>query len=176
MTTLAAGALQGPDYFVLVGYFALMLGIGAYFYRYIHRMKDYFSGGNRIPWWLSGVSYYMSCFSVFAFIAYAALAWEYGWLGVTVFWVMAPATLVSVIFFSKRWRRARIEPAPLEASLPRVPDERAEPPALVRIEPVEGDLDQVGRVAVDDGRRREQATVGKREADVEVDVGRTDTR
>jgi len=110
---LAAGQLRFPDYFVLIGYFVLMLGIGAYFYRHIKRMKDYFSGGNCIPWWLSGVSYYMSCFSVFAFIAYAALAYDYGWLGITVFWIMAPATLVSVLFFSKKWRRARID-SPVE--------------------------------------------------------------
>ncbi|MHC4444446.1 MAG: sodium:solute symporter family transporter [Planctomycetota bacterium] len=113
MVILAAVQLRFPDYFILIGYFVLMLGIGAYFYRYIQRMKDYFSGGNRIPWWLSGVSYYMSCFSVFAFIAYAALAYDYGWLGITFFWIMAPATLVSVLFFSKKWRRARID-SPVE--------------------------------------------------------------
>ena len=72
-------------------------------------MKDYFTGSNKIPWWLSGVSYYMSCFSVYAFIAYAALAWEYGFLGVTAFWILAPAILVGVIFFAKKWRRARID-------------------------------------------------------------------
>lgn len=110
---LAQSPLQGPDHFILVGYFVLMLGIGAYFYRYNRQMKDYFSGGNRIPWWLSGVSYYMSCFSVFAFIAYAALCWRYGWLGVTVFWFMAPATLVSAMLFARRWRRARID-SPVE--------------------------------------------------------------
>jgi len=109
----ATGVLKGADYFILVGYFTLMLGIGGYFYRYMRRMKDYFSGGNNIPWWLSGVSYYMSCFSVFGFVAYSALAFQYGWVGVTLFWVMAPATLISVIFFSARWRRARID-SPVE--------------------------------------------------------------
>jgi len=110
---LAAGKLQGADYFVLIAYFVLMLGIGGYFYRYMRRMKDYFSGGNNIPWWLSGVSFYMSCFSAFGFIAYSALAYEFGWVSVTLFWVMAPATMVSVIFFSARWRRARID-SPVE--------------------------------------------------------------
>lgn len=110
---IAKGAMQSPDYVILGGYFALMLLIGVFFYGRMKRMKDYFSGGNQIPWWLSGVSYYMSCFSVYAFIAYAALAWEFGWLGVTVFWFMAPATLVSVLFFARRWRRARID-SPVE--------------------------------------------------------------
>ena len=110
---LAAGKLTGPDYFVLVAYFVLMLGIGIYFYRYMKGMKDYFSGGNLIPWWLSGISFYMSSFSVFAFVGYSAIAYKYGWVAVTLFWTAVPATLVSVIFFSKKWRRARID-SPVE--------------------------------------------------------------
>jgi len=38
------------DYFIIIAYFVLMLGIGVYFYRYMKAMKDYFTGGNRIPW------------------------------------------------------------------------------------------------------------------------------
>ncbi len=110
---IAVATLRFADYFILVGYFVLMLGIGGFFYRRMRRMKDYFTGGNQIPWWLSGVSYYMSCFSVFAFVVYAGLAYEHGMLGVTVFWIMAPATLVSALVFSKRWRRARID-SPVE--------------------------------------------------------------
>jgi solute:Na+ symporter, SSS family len=113
MTILAAGLLKGPDYFILVGYFVLMLGIGAYFYRFMRGMKDYFSGGNRIPWWLSGVSFYMTSFSAYAFITYSALAYSYGWVGITLLWLSMPATMVSVTFFAKRWRRARID-SPVE--------------------------------------------------------------
>ncbi|MBN1491397.1 MAG: hypothetical protein JXA69_15895 [Phycisphaerae bacterium] len=113
MTMLAATILKGPDYFILTGYFVLMLAIGAYFFRFMRGMKDYFSGANRVPWWLSGTSFYMSSFSAFAFIFYSALAYKYGWVGVTLFWVSVPATLVSVTFFSARWRRARID-SPVE--------------------------------------------------------------
>ncbi len=105
---LGAGQLQVPDYIVLVGYFVLILGVGVYFYRYMKGMKDYFSGGNNIPWWLSGVSFYMSSFSVAAFVQYSALAYKYGWVSVTLFWTTVPATLVSVLLFAKKWRRARI--------------------------------------------------------------------
>ncbi|HSU53103.1 MAG TPA: sodium transporter, partial [Candidatus Dormibacteraeota bacterium] len=113
MTLLGAGVLTGPDYFIVAGYFALMLGIGFYFYRFMKGLKDYFSGGNRIPWWLSGVSFYMTSFSAYAFIAYSALAYSYGWVGVTLLWISGAATMVSVTFFAKRWRRARID-SPVE--------------------------------------------------------------
>ncbi|MCA9435441.1 MAG: sodium/solute symporter, partial [Candidatus Omnitrophica bacterium] len=84
-----------------------------YFYRYMKGMKDYFTGGNNIPWWLSGVSFYMSSFSVYAFIAYPALCYKYGCVGITLLWVAVPATLFSVILFARKWRRARIN-SPVE--------------------------------------------------------------
>jgi SSS family solute:Na+ symporter len=111
--TVASTQLQFADYLVLAGYFVLMLGIGGYFYRYMKGMKQYFSGGNQIPWWLSGVSFYMTSFSAFAFVFYSALAYQYGWVAVTLFWVTIPATFISVMFFSARWRRARID-SPVE--------------------------------------------------------------
>ncbi|MFH1265676.1 MAG: hypothetical protein ABIK89_08095 [Planctomycetota bacterium] len=113
MTLLAQSHVQLPDYIMLVGYFVLMLVIGAYFYRYMKGMKDYFSGGNTIPWWLSGASFFMSSFSVFAFVSYSALAFRYGWVAVTIYWVTIPATIFSVVLFAKKWRRARID-SPVE--------------------------------------------------------------
>ncbi len=106
-------AIQGPDYVMLVGYFVLMLGIGLYFYRYMRGMKVYFSGGNKIPWWLAGVSFYMSSFSAYAFVIYSGLCFQFGWVGITLFWVTIPATVISVTFFATRWRRARID-SPVE--------------------------------------------------------------
>lgn len=107
------GNLQFPDYVMIVGYFVLMLLIGMYFYRAMRGIKDYFSGGNKIPWWLSGVSFYMSSFSVAAFIMYPSLCYQFGWVGVTLLWVAVPATLFSTLFLARKWRRARID-SPVE--------------------------------------------------------------
>ena len=106
-------SLHVADQAMLIGYFVLMLAIGVYFYRYMRGMKDYFSGGNNIPWWLSGVSFYMSSFSVYAFIAYPALCYKYGCVGITLLWVAVPATIFGVLLFAKKWRRARID-SPVE--------------------------------------------------------------
>lgn len=107
------GHFEAADLFMIAGYFVLMLGIGVYFYSRMKRMKDYFSGGNRIPWWLSGVSFYMSSFSVAAFVFYPGLCYRHGWVGVTLLWVAIPATIFSVMLFAVRWRRARID-SPVE--------------------------------------------------------------
>lgn len=107
------GHLEFPDLLMIGGYFVLMLGIGIYFYNRMRRMKDYFSGGNSIPWWLSGVSFYMTSFSVAAFVFYPSLCYRYGWVGITLLWVAVPATFFSATFFAVRWRRARID-SPVE--------------------------------------------------------------
>lgn len=105
--------LHTPDYLMLGGYFLLMLAIGVYFYRHMRVMKDYFRGGNAIPWWLSGVSFYMTSFSVAAFVFYPSLCYRHGWVGVTMLWVAIPATIFSTVFFARRWRRTRID-SPVE--------------------------------------------------------------
>jgi SSS family transporter len=107
------GHLQLPDHIMIAGYFVLMLAIGVYFYRHMRGMKAFFTGNNRIPWWLSGVSFYMSSFSVLAFVLYPSVAYRNGWVGVTLLWVAVPATIFSAFIFGKRWRRARID-SPME--------------------------------------------------------------
>lgn len=107
------GHLSGADYAMLGGYFVLMLAIGLYFYRHMRGMKDYFTGANKIPWWLSGVSFYMTSFSVAAFVFYPSMCYRHGWVGVTLLWVAVPATFFSATLFAARWRRARID-SPVE--------------------------------------------------------------
>jgi len=90
-----------------------MLGVSLYSYRYIQQLKDYFKGGNRIPWWLSGVSFWMTSFSVAAFVFYPSLCYRYGWVGITLLWVAVPATIFSAYVFGWRWRRLRVN-SPVE--------------------------------------------------------------
>lgn len=104
----AVTGLAWVDWITIVGYFLIMVAIGMFFYGRMRRMKDYFSGGNAIPWWLSGVSFYMSSFSVAAFVFYPSLCYRHGFVGVTLLWVAIPATLFSALLFAARWRRARV--------------------------------------------------------------------
>ena len=41
---------------VIIGYFAVLAGIGIYFSRRQKSTNDYFKGGGRIPWWAAGLS------------------------------------------------------------------------------------------------------------------------
>jgi solute:Na+ symporter, SSS family len=100
--------LQGVDYVVIAGYFILMVVIGLYFRRFMLQAKDYFTGANQVPWWLAGVSYYMTTFSAFAFIAYGEIAYLHGWAAVTLVWTAVPACLVAAFWIAPLWRRARV--------------------------------------------------------------------
>jgi len=101
-------ALQTADHVVIVGYFALLTLIGLYFWKRMKEAKDFFTGGNRIPWWLAGISFYLTGFSAFSFVAYSEMAYRYGFVAVTLAWSSAVAMLAGTLFLAARWRRARI--------------------------------------------------------------------
>lgn len=98
--------LAAADYIILAGFFVVMLGIGL---AYASRMKNlsvYFSGSGQVPWWLSGISLYMTTFSAFTFVMYSAIAYQYGFVAVTILWLSIPAGLLSTWCLAARWRRA----------------------------------------------------------------------
>lgn len=100
--------LTPPDILVVAGYFVIVLWIGFHFRKQLSAASDYFAGGHQIPWWLAGISHYMSSFSAFAFIAYAQIGYTYGWVAVSLFWATVPACIMGGFFFARRWRRSRI--------------------------------------------------------------------
>ena len=97
-----------PDYIVIFGYFLVVLVVGIYFNKRQKASQDYFAGGHQVSWWLAGISHYMSSFSAFTFIAYSQMAYTYGWVAITLFWMSTLACILGGLVFAKRWRRARV--------------------------------------------------------------------
>ena len=100
------GELAYADYAVIAVFFAVMVGVGVYYSRRAKSDAQFFGGDKSVPWWLSGVSFYMNSFSALAFVMYSALAYQYGWVPVTVSWLSVPAVLLGAWFLAVRWRRA----------------------------------------------------------------------
>ena len=94
------------DYAVIAAFFAVMIGVGVYYSRKSKSSDQFFGNDKTVPWWLSGVSFYMNSFSALAFVMYSALAYKYGWVPVTVSWLSVPAVLLGAWFLAVRWRRA----------------------------------------------------------------------
>lgn len=100
--------LNSADHIVIAGYFVLLTCIGLYFWRRMRHMRDLFAGGRNVPWWLTGISFYLTGFSAFTFVAYSEMAYRYGLVAITLAWSAAAAMLVGTLFLATRWQRARI--------------------------------------------------------------------
>jgi SSS family transporter len=98
--------LASLDYTAIGIYLLLMAGIGGVLGLYVKNVKEYFAGGNAVPWHLGAVSNYMTMMSTFVFVAHAGVAYEYGLVAMVILWSAVPAALFGTVFLSHRWRRA----------------------------------------------------------------------
>ena len=94
------------DYVVLVCYLLLMAGIGAYFMRFMQVGADFLKGGNRVEWWVAGMSSFMSGFSVWTFTGGAGFAYREGVIGVFLMALAVPAFFFGYIVFAQAWLRS----------------------------------------------------------------------
>ncbi|WP_431032068.1 sodium:solute symporter family protein [Streptomyces sp. P6-2-1] len=96
------------DWTVMCAYFGLMVLIGWWSHRRVGDVKDFFTAGGRMPWWLAGISHHMSGYSAVLFVAYAGVAYT---TGITVyFWGFASIGVgvgIGSWLFAARWNRLR---------------------------------------------------------------------
>ncbi|PYI51554.1 sodium:solute symporter family protein [Paenibacillus flagellatus] len=91
--------MHALDWVVMGLYFLLMVGIGVWSYRQVKGTSDFFAAGGRMPWWLAGISHHMSGYSAAVFVAYAGVAYKYGFT-LYIWWAVPVAVAV---FFGARW-------------------------------------------------------------------------
>jgi SSS family solute:Na+ symporter len=91
-------------------YVALMAAIGLWSYRKVDRAEDFFAAGGKMPWWLSGISHHMSGYSGAVFVAYAGVAYTYGFT-LYVWWALSISIAVFAGSFAiaPRWARLHIQ-------------------------------------------------------------------
>jgi len=101
-------SIASIDYYILIFYILLILGIGIYFSKFMKGAKDYFTGGNMIPWWVGGISLYMSSFSAWTFTGASGFVYSTGLYGVLYFLSWAIAFFIGYRITAARWRRSRV--------------------------------------------------------------------
>jgi len=101
-------SLNVYDYLVVFSYMAIMVGIGVYFVKYIKGGADYFKAGNKLTWWIAGLSSFMSAFSVWMFTGGAGIVYREGITGGIVLGFTGIATLFGYFLFARLWRRSRV--------------------------------------------------------------------
>jgi len=100
--------LPAIEYIVIGIYLIIILGIGFYFSRFNTSGKDFFIGGNQIPWWVAGISLYMSLFSAWTFTGVASFVYNTGWFGIIFLTTWPLSFFVGFLLSAKKWRRSRI--------------------------------------------------------------------
>jgi solute:Na+ symporter, SSS family len=101
------------DYIIIALYMLVMALIGVFVSRFNKSDGDYFKGGNKVPWLMSGLSFFIGGFSAYMFVAASAKAYHVGPACLVLFTSAAYGCVFSTIFLVKRWRRARIT-SPME--------------------------------------------------------------
>ncbi len=100
-------SINAIDSIVVGAYFLLMLGIGLYFMRVNKGAREYFAGGNLIPWWVSGMTMYMANFSAWTFTGAAGFTYSTGWFAILYFAIWPIAYLTGTYLTAEKWRRTR---------------------------------------------------------------------
>jgi SSS family solute:Na+ symporter len=101
------------DYSVIVIFMVLTLGVGFYFMKFNKGASDYFKGGNKIPWLISGLSAFMTGFSAWTFTAASGIAYDHGIIIILMYIGNSCTFLFGYWLFAVRWRRSRIS-SPME--------------------------------------------------------------
>ncbi|WP_275464234.1 sodium:solute symporter family protein [Streptomyces noursei] len=100
--------MNSLDWAVLIGYFGVMVAIGAWSHRRVADVSDFFTAGGRMPWWLSGISHHMSGYSAVMFTGYAGIAYQYGITSyVTWSFPIAVGIAIGARLFAGRLNRLR---------------------------------------------------------------------
>lgn len=96
------------DYIVIVIFSIGILIAGLSFSGSGKNMKSFFAAGGAVPWWISGLSLFMSFFSAGTFVVWGSIAYTHGWVSVTIQWTMAIAGFIIGFFIAPRWHKAKV--------------------------------------------------------------------
>jgi solute:Na+ symporter, SSS family len=93
------------DIWVIIVFSSLVFICGMSFAKSGSNMKSFFAAGGALPWWMSGLSLFMSFFSAGTFVVWGSIAYTSGWVAISIQWTMAIAGLIIGFYIAPRWRK-----------------------------------------------------------------------
>jgi SSS family transporter len=92
--------------FVVMSIFAvLMVIIGLVFtVQSSKSSKSFFEAGGATPWWINGLSLFISYFSAATFVVWGSIAYRYGLVSNAIQFTMCLSGLVTALFIAGRWK------------------------------------------------------------------------
>lgn len=90
-------------------YLAFALSMGPLLYRLARRSTtDFFLSGRTLPWWLSGTSMVATTFGAGTPLLICGFIWSNGVFLNWWWWSFALSNVMTVVFFARLWRRAKV--------------------------------------------------------------------
>ncbi|MGI8497752.1 MAG: sodium:solute symporter family protein [Gemmatimonadaceae bacterium] len=97
------------DWAIVVAYFILSAGIGFFFTKKGgESLNEYFLSGRDVSWWLAGASMVATTFAADTPLVVTGLVVANGVAGNWLWWNMLMSGMLTVFFFARLWRRARV--------------------------------------------------------------------
>jgi len=93
------------DLTVILVFTLLVFICGMSFSRSGKNMKSFFAAGGALPWWMSGLSLFMSFFSAGTFVVWGSIAYQSGWVAIAIQWTMCIAGIIIGLFIAPRWQK-----------------------------------------------------------------------
>lgn len=103
--------MQLLDY-VTISLFTLgILIIGVSFSRSGKNVKNFFTAGGAVPWWINGLSLFMGFFSAGTFVVWGSIAYSYGVVAITIQMTMCLAGFLVGAIVAPKWHKTRVTTA-----------------------------------------------------------------
>ena len=93
------------DYTVIVLFSLVIVMAGLSFRKRGSDMKSYFAAGGAVPWSISGLSLFMSFFSAGTFVVWGSIAYELGFVAITIQFTMCLAGFFVAYLIAPRWKK-----------------------------------------------------------------------
>ena len=97
-----------PDYLTLLFYLVGLFVISTVSAKRTTNQSDMFSAARKSPWWVSGLSGFMTMFSAATFVVWGGIAYELGLVAVAINTCYGIAALLAGYFVAGRWNRLNI--------------------------------------------------------------------
>ena len=103
--------MQTIDYIVIVLYILGIVGAGMVFAGKMKNSKEMFAAGGQSPWWVSGLSAFMTMFSAGTFVVWGGIAYKYGAVAIAINLCYGVSALLVGWLLAGVWRKAGVDSA-----------------------------------------------------------------
>ncbi|TDO23122.1 sodium:solute symporter family protein [Pedobacter duraquae] len=99
--------------FIVMGIFALLIfAIGLTFTRVASKNgQAFFEAGGETPWWINGLSLFISYFSAGTFVVWGSIAYKFGLVANAIQLTMAISGLIVTLFIAAKWKKTGVATA-----------------------------------------------------------------